>query len=75
MGELKKFPSSTFDTTARRRLVEDQDTILELTGKKQELQNEVQVVAHVAAAAVPHSVLQYLRSGQDTPLEDIDHSS
>ena len=31
--ELKKFQSSTFDTIARRRLVEDQDTILELTGK------------------------------------------
>ena len=37
----RKFQSSTFDTTARRRLVEDQDTILELTGKKQELQNEI----------------------------------
>ena len=39
--ELKKFQGSTFDTTARRRLVEDQDTILELTGKIQELQNEI----------------------------------
>ena len=33
MEESKKFQSSTFDTIARRRLVEDQDTILELTGK------------------------------------------
>ena len=41
MEELKKFQSSTFDTKARRRLVEDQDTILELTGKLQELQNEI----------------------------------
>ena len=41
MEELKKFQSSTFDTNARRRLVEDQDTILELTGKIQELQNEI----------------------------------
>ena len=41
MEELKKFQSSTFDTIARRRLVEDQDTILELTGKIQELQNEM----------------------------------
>ena len=41
MEELKKFQSSTFDTVARRRLVEDQDTILELTGKIQELQNEI----------------------------------
>ena len=38
---MKKFQSSTFDTIARRRLVEDQDTILELTGKIQELQNEI----------------------------------
>ena len=30
MEELKKFQSSTFDTIARRRFVEDQDTILEL---------------------------------------------
>ena len=41
MEELKTFQSSTFDTIARRRLVEDQDTILVLTGKKQELQNEI----------------------------------
>ena len=41
MEELKKFQSSTFDTLARRRLVEDQDTILELTGRIQDLQNEI----------------------------------
>ena len=41
MEELKKFQSSTFDTVARRRVVEDQDTILELIGKIQELQNEI----------------------------------
>ena len=41
MEELKKFQSSTFDTIARRRLVDHQDTILELTGKIQELQIEV----------------------------------
>ena len=41
MEELKKFQSSTFDTMARRKLVEDQDTLLELTGRVQELQNEV----------------------------------
>ena len=39
--ELKRFQGSTFDTIARRRLVEDRDTILELTGKIQELQNEI----------------------------------
>ena len=38
MKELKKFQSSTFDTIARRRLVEDQDTILELSGRIQDLQ-------------------------------------
>ena len=41
MEELKKFQSSTLDTVARRRSVEDQDTILDLTGKTQELQNEI----------------------------------
>ena len=41
MEELKKFRSSTVDTIARRRLVEDQDTVLELTGKIQELHNEI----------------------------------
>ena len=41
MEELKRFQGSTFDTIARRKLVEDQDTILELTGKIQELQNEI----------------------------------
>ena len=41
MEELKKFLSSTFDTIARLRLVEDQDTIFELTGKIHDLQNEI----------------------------------
>ena len=41
MEELRKFQSSTFDTIARRKLVEDQNTILELSGRIQELQNEV----------------------------------
>ena len=41
MEEFKRFQGSTFDTIARRKLVEDQDTILELTGKIQELQNEI----------------------------------
>ena len=39
--ELKRFQGSTFDTIARRRSVEDQDTILELTVKIQELQNDI----------------------------------
>ena len=41
MEELRKFRSSTFDTIARQKLVEDQNTILELSGRVQELQNEV----------------------------------
>ena len=41
MEELKRFQGCTFDTIARRRLVEDQDTILELTGKIPEKQNEI----------------------------------
>ena len=39
--ELKRFQGSTFDTFSRRKLIEDRDTILELTAKIQELQNEV----------------------------------
>ena len=41
MEELRKFQSSTFDTHASRKLIEDQNTILELSGRVQELQNEV----------------------------------
>ena len=41
MEELRKFQSSTFDTLARRKLIEDQNTILGLSGRLQELQNEV----------------------------------
>ena len=36
--ELRKFQSSTIDTIARRTLIEDQNTILELSGRVQELQ-------------------------------------
>ena len=41
MEELRKFQSSTFDTLARRKLIEDQKIIMELSGRLQELQNEV----------------------------------
>ena len=41
MEELRKFQSSTFDTLARRKLIEDQNIIMELSGRLQELQNEV----------------------------------
>ena len=41
MEELKRFQGSRFDELSRRRLIENQDTILELTARIQELQNEV----------------------------------
>ena len=41
MEELQKFQSSTFDTIERQKLIEDQNTIMELSGRLQDLQNEV----------------------------------
>ena len=41
MEELRNFQSSAFDTVARRKFIEDQNTILELGQRVQELQNEV----------------------------------
>ena len=41
MEELKRFQGSTFATISRRRLIEDRDTILELTGKIQELHKDI----------------------------------
>ena len=41
MEDLRKFQSSTFDTLARRKFIEDQNTMMELSGRLQELQNEV----------------------------------
>ena len=41
MKELRRFQNSTFDTIARRKFIENQNTILELSGRVQELQNEV----------------------------------
>ena len=41
MEDLKRFQGSTFDTFSMRNLIEDRDTVLELTVKIQELQNEV----------------------------------
>ena len=40
-GRIEEVQSSTFDTIARRKLVEDRDTIRELTGNIQEVQNEI----------------------------------
>ena len=41
MEDLKRFQGFTFDTFLRSKLIGDRDTIFELTGKIQELQNEV----------------------------------
>ena len=41
MEGLKRSQGSTFDTIARRKLIQDRDTILELTGKIRALQNEI----------------------------------
>ena len=39
--ELQKFQNSTFDELTRLKFIEDQNTIMELSGRLQELQNEV----------------------------------
>ena len=41
MEELKRFQESRVEESSRRRLIENQDTINELTARIQELQNEV----------------------------------
>ena len=41
MEELKRFQGSAFDTNSRMKMGEDRDTVLELTGKIQELKNEI----------------------------------
>ena len=41
MEDLRKCRSSAVDTVARRKLIEDQNIILELSGRVQELKNEV----------------------------------
>ena len=60
MEELKRFRGSTFDSMSRRRLIEDRDTILELTGKIQELQNEINCMNDSGDSQDAESV----RSGQ-----------
>ena len=39
--ELQKFQNSTFDEFAQKKFIEDQKTIMKLSGRLQELQNEV----------------------------------
>ena len=41
MKELQKFLNSTFDEFTRQKFIEDQKIIMELSGRLQELQNEV----------------------------------
>ena len=41
MKELQKFQNSTFDELTRQKFIKDQNTIMELSGRLQELQNEV----------------------------------
>ena len=41
MKELHKFQNSTFDEFTRQKFIEDQKIIMELSGRLQELQNEV----------------------------------
>ena len=41
MKELQKFQNSTFDEFTKQKFIEDQKIILELSGRLQELQNEV----------------------------------
>ena len=41
MEEVKRVQELRIDESSRRRLIENQDTILEFTGKMQELQNEI----------------------------------
>ena len=60
MEELKRFQGSTFDEFSRRRLIENQDTVLELTAQIQELQNEVNCMNDSRDFKVVTSV----RSGQ-----------
>ena len=57
--ELRKFQSSAFDTMARRKFIEDQKTILQLSGRVQELQNEV----HCMNDSRDFQVAESIRSG------------
>ena len=56
MEEVRKFQSSTVDTIARRKLVEDQNTILELSGRIQELQNEINCMSDSKDFQDPESI-------------------
>ena len=82
MEELRKFQSSTFDTIVRRKLIEDQNTILELSGRIHELQNEVNCMndskdfqdaesvrsgnSHVTSRPVSFHLIRYLEECCDS---------
>ena len=66
MEELRKFQSSTFDTIARRKLTEDQNTILELSGRVQELQNEVNCMNDSQDFQDAESVRSVIPTSSDT---------
>ena len=59
MKELQKFQSSTFDTLTRQKFIEDQNTIMELSGRLQELQNEVSCMSD----SKNFQDAEYVRSG------------
>ena len=70
MEESRKFQSSAFDTMARRKFIEDQDTILELSGRIQELQNEINCMSDSKEFQDAESI----RSGNSTLPVDQCHS-
>ena len=77
MEELRKFQNSTFDELTRQKFIEDQNTIMELSGRVQELQNEVNCMndskdfqdaesirsgnSHVTSRPVSSHLIQYLK--------------
>ena len=62
MEELKRFQGSTFDTISRRKFLEYRDTILELTGEIQELQNEINLIVWMTREVFQDT--ESVRSGQ-----------
>ena len=64
MKELQKFQNSTFDEFTRQKFIEDQKTIMELSGRLQELQNEVNCIPRIfrmlsRCAVEIHTLLVY----------------
>ena len=66
MEELKRFQGSTFDGFSRRKLIEDRDSILELTATIQELQNEVNCMNDARDSEDTESVRSVLCWALDT---------